>query len=54
LRQAPALAVVDVEAEGDEFVLLLARREADGRLAIVAPVAEDEKLIDQAIRRSDA
>ena len=54
LRQAPALAVVDVQAEGDEFVLLLARREADGRLAIVAPVAQDDRLIDQAIRKSDA
>jgi hypothetical protein len=54
LRQAPVLAVVDVEAQGDEFVLLLARRQADGRLAIVAPVAEDDRLIDQAIRKSDA
>ena len=36
----------------DEFVLLVARRDADG-FAIVAPVA-DQKLVDQAIRKSAA
>jgi hypothetical protein len=52
LRQAPALATVEIDAKGDEFVLLIARREADGRLAIVAPVPEDAALLDRAIRKS--
>ena len=47
------LARVEIEVAGeDEFVLLVARRDADG-LAIVAPVA-DQKLVDQAIRKSAA
>lgn len=52
LRQAAPLAIVEVEAGEGEFVLLLARREDDGRLAIVAPVAADEKLLDRAISKS--
>lgn len=53
LRTAPAFAHVEVEVDSDdEFVLLVARRE-EGRLAIVAPVA-DRKLTDQAIRKSAA
>jgi hypothetical protein len=53
LQQARPLARVDIRVEGDgEFVLLVARREADG-LAIVAPVA-DSRLVDQAIRKSAA
>ncbi len=53
LRHAPPLARVAVEVEGeDEFVLLVARREAGG-FDIVAPVA-DRKLVDQAIRKSAA
>jgi hypothetical protein len=52
LRNAPALATVEIAAEGGEFVLLVARREADGRLAIVAPVPEDPALLDRAIRKS--
>jgi hypothetical protein len=53
LRTAPAFAHVELEVDGDdEFVLLVARRE-QGRLAIVAPVA-DRKLTDQAIRKSAA
>lgn len=55
LRTAPAFAHVEVEVPADsgEFVLLVARREPDGRLAIVAPVA-DERLTAQAIRKSAA
>ena len=53
LRTAPAFAHVELEVDTeDEFVLLVARRE-QGRLAIVAPVA-DRKLTDQAIRKSAA
>jgi hypothetical protein len=53
LHSAPPLARVDIQVEGeDEFVLLVARREAAG-LAIVRPVA-DPKLVDQAIRKTAA
>jgi hypothetical protein len=55
LRVAPAFAEVEIEAGdgSEEFVLLVARRGADGRFAIVAPVA-DRKLTDQAIRKTAA
>jgi hypothetical protein len=54
LRSAPAFAHVEIELpeSDDEFVLLVARREAGG-VAIVAPVA-DSRLTDQAIRKSAA
>ena len=52
LREADVLAYVDIVAEGDEFVLLIARKDADGDLAIVAPVAPDKALIERAIRKS--
>jgi len=53
LQAAPPLAHVGIAVQGeDEFVLLVARREAEG-LAIVAPVA-DRSLVDQAIRKSAA
>ncbi|MGE5722092.1 MAG: hypothetical protein ACM3YM_06495 [Sphingomonadales bacterium] len=54
LRRAVPLAhvVLPVDADGGEFVLLVARREADGRLAVIAPVRADDGLIDRAIRRS--
>jgi hypothetical protein len=52
LRAAPAIAYVDIAAEGEDFVLLVARRDADGRLAIVAPVRPDPSLIDRAIRNA--
>jgi hypothetical protein len=53
LHSAPPLAHVDIEVPaGDgEFVLLVARRDGDG-LAILAPVGEDSKLIEQAIRKT--
>ncbi|HEV2816870.1 MAG TPA: hypothetical protein VGW40_06580 [Allosphingosinicella sp.] len=53
LQQARPLARVDIAVAGDaEFVLLVARREADG-LAVVAPVT-DARLVDQAIRKTAA
>ncbi len=53
LQARPPLAQVGIEAPGgDEFVLLVARREAEG-LAIVAPVI-DPRLVEQAIRKSAA
>jgi hypothetical protein len=53
LHAAPPLARVAIEVAGaDEFVLLVARREADG-FAILAPVA-DQALVDRAIRKNAA
>jgi hypothetical protein len=55
LRGADPLAYVELApqaADDGEFVLLVARREGDGRLAIVAPVAADGALLDRAIRKS--
>jgi hypothetical protein len=53
LQNAPPLARVDVAVAGDdEFVLFVARRDANG-FAVVAPVA-DRHLVEQAIRKSAA
>ena len=52
LREADVLAYLDIIAEGDEFVLLIARREPGGDLAVLAPVAPDKALIERAIRKS--
>lgn len=52
LRAAPALAFVDGLPGEDEFVLLVARREADGSLGIVAEVTGDDTLLDRAIKRA--
>jgi hypothetical protein len=52
LRTAEVIAHLDLAAEGEEFVLLVARREPDGRLAVVAPVRPDNALIDRALRRA--
>jgi hypothetical protein len=52
LARADAIAYLNIEAEGEDFVLLVARREGDGRLAVVAPVRPDKALIERAIRRS--
>jgi hypothetical protein len=52
LRRALPLAYVDGGTSDGEFVLYVARREPDGRLAVVAPVAADQALIEKAIRRA--
>jgi hypothetical protein len=52
LQAAPAIAYVDIEADGEDFVLLVARRDPDGRLAIVAPVRPDASLVSRAIRNA--
>jgi hypothetical protein len=49
LRRAVPIAYLDVAGD-EEFVLLVARRDADGRLAVLAPVA-DTGLLDRAIRK---
>ena len=52
LRAARPLGHVDLPGEA-EFVLLIARRDEVGGLAVVAPV-EDEALLERAIRKSAA
>ena len=52
LRDAPALAFVDGLPGTDEFVILVARREADGSLGIVAEVGGDDALLARAIKRA--
>jgi hypothetical protein len=49
LRRAAPLGFIDLPGD-DEFVLLVARREADGRVAVLAPV-QDGALVERAIRK---
>jgi hypothetical protein len=52
LRSADPLAYLDV-GEGDgEWVLLIARRQQGGRVAVVAPVAADDGLVERALRKA--
>ncbi len=51
LRKAPPQAMLDIPSDGAEFVLLLARRQYDGRLAVLAPVPDEANLVDRAIRK---
>jgi hypothetical protein len=54
IRSADVLAYLDVVTEGaEEFVLLVARREPNGTLAVIAPVAHDAVLVEKAIRKSE-
>jgi len=54
LRAMRPIATVAVDAGPDEFVLLLARRQATGGVAVLAPVPSDAGLIERAIRKSAA
>ena len=51
LRKVTPQLVIDLPSDPGEFVLLLARREADGRLAVIAPVPGESGLVDRAIRK---
>jgi hypothetical protein len=51
LRKVEPQAMLDLPSDPGEFVLLLARREEIGRLAVIAPVPEEATLIDRAIRK---
>ena len=53
LRTAAPLALVEVEAPDGEFVLLVGRREADGRIAVVGSAAADAPLIERTLRNQD-
>jgi hypothetical protein len=51
LRAAPSIATVDIGgAAAEEFVLLVARRNAQGGLHILSPVTGDSNLVDRALR----
>ena len=54
LRAAVPFAFADMDAGGEEFVLLVARREGEGRVAIVAPPVADKALVDRVIRKAAA
>ncbi|HEY0112202.1 MAG TPA: hypothetical protein VGB59_03515 [Allosphingosinicella sp.] len=53
LRNAPPLGHVPLDTGDREFVLLIARRDPSGGMAVVAPVA-DEALTERAIRKAAA
>jgi len=53
LRAAPVLGHVDLDPGEEEFVLLVARSDGAGGLAIVAPVI-DRSILDRAIRKAAA
>ncbi|HYG30423.1 MAG TPA: hypothetical protein VD887_09425 [Allosphingosinicella sp.] len=54
LREAGPIGFVDLAVEGEgEFVLFVARREADGRIALVASL-DDDATVDRAVRKAAA
>ena len=52
LRAAPARDLSEFSGNGDEFVLLVARREFDGSVVIVASVDGDSALTEKALRKA--
>lgn len=52
LRNARVRDLTEFAGSGDEFVLLVARREADGSVAIVGSVEGDAALTDRALRKT--
>jgi hypothetical protein len=53
IRSASAVAYVDIDVN-QEFVVLLARRDGDGRIAVVAPAVTDAALVERVIRKAAA
>ncbi|VAV99794.1 FIG00636593: hypothetical protein [hydrothermal vent metagenome] len=53
LRSAPARQLSDIDTGDAEFVILVARRDHDGKLSIVAPVAGDQKLTDKVLQQTN-
>ncbi len=51
LRRAPAVGHLDLAGGAGEFVLLLARRDPAGGLAVIAPVPDESALLARAIRK---
>lgn len=54
LRAAPAIAHVPIGAEGEEFVVLLARPGAEGQLDVIARVETGRGLLRQVVRHASA
>ena len=52
LRAAPARDLSEFAGSSEEFVLLVARREADGSVSIIASVEGDAALTDKALRKA--
>ena len=52
LRAAVPVGVVEMASDGAEFALLIARRDGEGRLAIIGTAVSDQNLVDRAIRKS--
>lgn len=53
LRAARAKDLSEFAGTGDEFVLLVARRDTDGNVAIVGAVQSDAALTEKALRKTD-
>lgn len=51
LRHTPARALHELDIGDAEFVVLVARRKADGNLGIIGQVGEDDPLADRIMRR---
>jgi hypothetical protein len=54
LREAAPAAFVEIDSGGEEFVLLVARRAYDGRVAIVGPAICDKALVEKVLRKAAA
>lgn len=54
LLERPSLAQVAIDAGDREFVVLLARANADGKLDVVARLDDDAELADRAVRKAAA
>ena len=52
LRSAPARDLSEFAGAGEEFVLLVARRDADGSVAIVGAVEADAAMTEKALRKT--
>lgn len=52
LRAAPAKQLSDISAGDDEFVVLVARKDTDGQLAIVGSMDASEKLTNQVLKKT--
>ncbi len=52
LRNAPSRQLTDIETGDAEFVVLVARRDDSGQLAIVGPVLGDQKLTDKVLKNT--
>jgi len=52
LRSAPSRQLRDIDPGDSEFIVLVARKDANGELAIVGPVCGNDKLTDQVLRHT--